>query len=327
MIKLYNDLTISYCVVAFTGVFALLDFGFFIQLLWVLACGVVFYMISNTRVKNIYVYAAEKCEVEKALNHLYALYKPKSRNDAQRYNAVNMSTFLIKYGKFGATLKLLLQYDPEKYLKRGDFKFVYYNNISICYYHLGKTDDAVMYSKLAKDALNSPRFPKKEYARLEKVYRMWELIIADGENRQQLSDLLKDMAATEKTLLNRVNASYLLITVLLKHGKSDEAKPYIELIKNYGGDTVYARAAEQNDFSPEFLQKVNDEPWEPKPIKPKYRKTLIISLVLAALLWLLYFYDPTVSFYIRTNPVTHTQTLRGSYINSLVDDLYHLIFK
>lgn len=298
MIRLYKDITISYYLVGITGAIALsklvnVNFALFflILILWITACALFYNNIATKRFKKISTEILKTCEIKKGLNLLFGLRKGKVRNPMDLLVTMHIVNYLRVCGKNTFALNLLLQYDVEKIFKANRFvaqKFAYYSNLAACYHRLDKKEQAQDAYNMADELYNSPKFPQKTKEKHKTTHQLNRLIIlGDGEKDEQLLALLSSELSNKKDLLLHLQDRFNVASILYKRGETEKAQEQVEFIRENGGDTVFARCALANNFSNEFLKKIDAEPYEPKPVKVKYYKVLIISIAVALLMFAL----------------------------------------
>ena len=301
MIKVYKDTIISYFMVALTGMMALwklanitkLNNIIFVLLLviiplYAIACVLFYNNIATKRFKKITTEILNTCQTQKGLNFLFGLRKGKVNNPVDLVVTMHIVNYLRVYGKNTFALNLLLQYDAEKLFKANRFiahKFIYYSNLAACYYRLGKKEEAQKAYNIADELYNRSNFPQKAKETCKTTHQLNRLIIlGDGEKDDQLLALLSTQIADKKDLLSQVQANFYIASILFKRGETEKIKEHIEFVRENGGDTVFARCALANNFSDEFLKKIDAEPYEPEPIKIKYHKVLILSVAVTILI-------------------------------------------
>ncbi|MBE6810760.1 MAG: hypothetical protein E7521_06860 [Ruminococcaceae bacterium] len=293
MIYLYKDLKIAYLLTTILGglsflfVFSSLVnlvLGYIILLLWIIACSFVFIKIATKRFNSVLSDANNYCNIKDALNHLYGIYKGRPHKKMDLFVAIYISNLLLHYGKTRSALNILLKYNVEKlYSKdREDvYKFLYYSNLATCYNRLDKNQEAMNAYKRADQLFNSPYINKALKAEFEIMHKVNYLIITDVKNNcDEILRLHNISLENAKSLLSKVSCRFSMVVVLSACGRIDEAGEHIEFIKENGGDTLYAKCANQNDFSLDFANKVDLEPFEINPIKSKEYKPLIFSVLL-----------------------------------------------
>lgn len=293
MIYLYKDLKIAYLLTTILGGLSLLFLfsslihlflGYIVILLWIMVCSFVFIKIATKRFNTIIFDANNSCNIESCLNHLFGIYKGKTNKKTDLFVAIYISSFLLNYGKTDFASNILLQYNPEKLLKKDRYdvyKFFYYSNLATCYNRLDKKEDALNAYKRADQLFNSPYLNKAIKTECEIMHKANYLIITDVINNcEEILKLQKISLEKSKFLLDEVCCRFSMVSVLGACGRLKEAEEHISFIKENGGDTLYAKCASKNDFSIDFVKEINAEPFEIKPIKNKEYKPLITSIIL-----------------------------------------------
>ncbi len=296
MLKLYKDLTISYFLVVFAGLILLSPIlnifvsGFITSILgflWILLCATVFQQIATRRFNRIIFSANDTCRIEESLNHLFGFYKGIATSKIDLIVAIYICNSLLHFGKHDLSLKILSQYNPEILFKRKrevTYKYLYYNSLTACYDRLDRNEEALKAFEKSGELLNSPYFNKKLKADFEAKHKLGYLLLTNnGEHDEEILSLLEDELRKSKNLLSQVSCRFSIARVLIKCGRLEEAQEHILFIKENGGDTVYAKCAIQNDFSPNYINEINLESWKVKPIKTKTYKALVISIALIVL--------------------------------------------
>lgn len=293
MISLFKDLKIAYFLTTFTGgISILLVMGsydintpsYFIALLWILSCAIVFVKIATKRFNNMLASANKSCNIEESLNRLFAIYKGRTHKKTDLVVAIYISNLLLHFGKTDSAFKILLQYNPEMLFKNKKevvYKFFYYSNLVACYNRFDKADEALDAYKKADETLNSPYFNKKLKSECEIMHKANYLVITDVINNcDEILNLQKIALEKSKYLLSEVSTRFSIVSVLAACERLNEAEEHIKFIKENGGDTLYAKCASQNDFSIDFAKELNSKPFEINPIKTKDYKPLIFSILL-----------------------------------------------
>ncbi len=281
MLKLYKDLNIAYYISAFSGLIALVIIstyfgnqliGLSYGLLWALCCAMFLNKIAIKRFKKILSFA-EKCNVNESLNRLYGYYKGNLNRKMDFILATHISSMLIRLGKNDLALNMLLQYNPKALMKRKVetvHRYSYYQILTVAYSHLNRKEEALEAFKKSDELFNSRYFNKKLKPIYETMQRVNYLIITDdGTHCEEILSLLNQELTKHKNLLSEVSCRFSIVRILAKNDRLDEAGEHISFIKENGGDTVYAKCALNNDFSNEFLNKINLEVWQPTPIRTK----------------------------------------------------------
>lgn len=294
MLNLFKDLKISYLVVAIIGaLFSIIILGNFTHksigglcaLIWMLACAVFFNRIAIKRFNKINENANNTCNISESLNQLYGLYKGRINNKIDLIFAIYICSLLLHRGKYDLILKILLPYNAEalfKNKKETVYKFYYYNVLTVCYSHLNKKEDALKFFNKSQEAFCSPYFNQKLKSEFDLLQRVNYLSITDdGTKTNEILNLLESLLETSKSMLSKVSTRFSIIRILIKLERTEEAKEHIEFIAHNGGDTLYAKCAINNDFSPEFIQKLMSEDINISPIKNKEYKILILAIGLS----------------------------------------------
>ena len=297
MLKLFKDLKISYFVVAIIGaVFSIVIIGNFthksigglIGFIWVLACATFFNRIAAKRFNKIIEDAINTCNISKSLNRLYGLYKGRINNKCHLILAIYISNLLLHLGKYDLILKTLLPYDVEKVFQNRKeivYKFYYYNVLTVCYSRLDKKDVALNFFNKSQEAFLSPYFNQKLKSEFELARKINHLSITnDGTKTEELLNLLQSALEESKSMLSKVSTRFSIVLTLIKLERTEETKEHIEFIAQNGGDTLYAKCAIKNDFTPEHTKKINLEDIDINPVKSKEYKIIICSIGLAVLM-------------------------------------------
>lgn len=292
MLKLYKDLTISYFIFTFIGILSLsvsasdnLYAAFLLCFMGIFATAMTFNLITVKRLNKILTDTYKTCNIESGLNQLYAIYKGRKNRKTDLIIAIYISQLLFQIGKYSAVLKMLLPYDPDKMLKRKKdafLKFLYYIYLLVAYSNLNRKEDALYYYKKAAAVLGDSNFKNK--TECDRTLRINYLNIIDNpENDEEILSLLNQSLENIEIPLSDLSSRFSIAKFLFKRGRIEEAKEHIEFIKQNGGDTVYGKCAAANDFSIDFLNTVNSEPWEPNPVKIKRYKTIVVTSLLTVL--------------------------------------------
>ncbi len=338
MIKFYSDLTISYYIVSIIGiimwaiVIADLPFYFIAMLVWIFICAMTFHRISVHRFNKLFSEPANPSKTEENINKLFGIYKGRINTAADLIIANYISTCLFHFGKYSYILKLLLRYDPEKLLKfkrQLTHKYIYYYNLSLCYFKMGRHEEAIAYFMKADAVFNDRHFNQKHVLAYKLTHRTAFLqIIKNGEDTQEILSLLTDSFSKSEMSVAKVSIAHSIISTLVRNDRLDEATEYIDFVKQNGGDTVYAKCAIANDYSGEVEKQINDEPWEPSPVTKKHYKTLVISIIISVLMIAVTVLYGIFGLKARliNNSANSTAVHYDYGINKMVDDLYHFIF-
>ena len=297
MLKLFKDLKISYFTVALVGALSsIVILGYFthkfigglIGFIWVFACAKFFNRIAVKRFNKIIEDAINTCNISVSLNRLYGLYRGKTNNKRDLIFAIYISNLLLHLGKYDLILKTLLPYDVEKVFqnrKETFYKYYYYNILTVAYSNLDKKDVALTYFNKSQEAFSSPYFNQKFKSEFELTQKINHLSITnDGTKTEELLNLLKFALETSKSMLANVSTRSAIVRTLIKLDRTEETKEHIEFIVQNGGDTFYKKCAINNDFTPEYTQKINLEDIDINPIKSKEYKVIICSVGLAVLM-------------------------------------------
>lgn len=297
MLKLFKDSKISYFVVAIIGaLFSIIILGNFTHkftaglcgFIWMLACAMFFNRIATKRFNKIIEDATNTCNISGSLNRLYGLYKGRINNKSNLIFAIYISNLLLHLGKYDLILKTLLPYNVETVFKSRKeivYKFYYYNVLTVCYSHLDKKDVALNFFNKSQEAFLSPYFNQNLKSEFELTQKINHLSITnDGTKTNELLNLLQSALETSKSMLSKVSTRFSIIRTLIKLERTDEIKDHAKFIAQNGGDTFYAKCAINNDFSPEYIQKINLEDIDINPVKNKEYKILILSIMLVVLM-------------------------------------------
>lgn len=279
MFKLYKDLTILYYVASIVGVSVLFFVpdsfvpalvSVIVALVWIFFCTVVIQKIATKRFNKMLLMANEFCQIEKSLNCLFGVYKGRLNSKIDLIVAIYISSLLLHFGKHNLSLNILLPYNPEALFtlkSEAVYKYLYYNTLTVCYSRLNRKEDALNASNEVAKILSDTSFNRKLKPYYEINQRINYLIVNDnGDQVEEILELLDKLLTNSSQLLGKVSNRFVFVRTLIKYGRIDEAEEHIEFIKENGGDTLYAKCALQNDFSEDFINKINLEPWEPHPI-------------------------------------------------------------
>lgn len=269
MLKLFKDLKISYFVVAIIGaLFSIIILGNFTHkfigglcgFIWMLACAMFFNRIAAKRFNKIIEDATNTCNISESLNRLYGLYKGRINNKSDLIIAIYISSLLLHLGKYDLILKTLLPYNVETVFKSRKeivYKFYYYNVLTASYSHLGKKDVALNFFNKSQEAFLSPYFNQNLKSEIELTQKIHHLSITDdGTKTNELLNLLESELETSKSMLSQISVRFSIIRTLIKLERNEEVKEHIEFIAQNGGDTFCAKCAINNDFTPEYIQKL-----------------------------------------------------------------------
>lgn len=336
MLKLYKDLKISYYLVALVvGLTPVFSYDYAVPIivfwiLWILACAYFFQILATKRFAKTILEANNNCSIEDTLNRIYGVFNAKHRFPANLIAALTIANLLFYFGKNSKALDILLRYDAQKIFRRKSlliYKYSYYRTLAVVYKKLDRNQEAIDCYIKSDAVYNDRKFPKKHRLKMKTPHRLAYLtIIENSENTDELLSLLKSSFSNEDMRIVKVSCGYSIIKNLKKCGRFDEAKEYVDYVKEFGGDTVYAKSVQQNDYSNEFFQKINNEPWKPKPIKEKHYITLIVSIVFTvcyAALSIFFLINPPV---INNDNSGYYPHYYEPYINSSVNDLYNSLF-
>ena len=290
MLKLYKDLYFAYWLVAIVGVFALAMILAFesiwvfiiFVLLWVLACAIVFHIISNKRFNKIIISANNTCNVQEGLNRLYGIYKGRTNNRLDLIVAIYIGNFWLHLGRYELALNILLQYDPQLLLKAKNdvmYKLFYYTTVSACYKRLDRKECALDALDKADEALKSPHFNNNARAYYEISQAVNRTLTTDDTEKCELSlALLEQQLSQSDSMLAKVICRHNMVIALARCNRADGAREHIDFIAENGGDTVYARCARENNFSNDFIKQINLEKLQFNPAKTKILKTVVASV-------------------------------------------------
>ena len=293
MINIFKKTKIAYFISAFTGV-ALIFFIFeslvpqlvlgLFSFVWIFIIALFFNGIAFRHLAKMLSSANAHCQVEQSLNNLYGIYRANTNKKSDLIVAIYICNLLSHFGKYEMALKMILEYNPDALLKGKKeviFKCYYYDILVTCYSCLEQKEKAIEALKKVKECLDNKHFNPKLKDKYEIHYKTMYYTVIDGEKKpEEILPLLEKMN-DGNILLSKVSAEYATVSWLKKFKMDDEIQPHIDFIKENGGDTFYAKCANNNDFSSDFIKQINDEKWEPTPKKYKNNKELIISIIAA----------------------------------------------
>lgn len=274
MLRLFKDISIAYFTVTLLGAFAsILIFDaiglrivcIIFVLLWIYACALTFEKWAMKRIAKI-LEPSNNCNIKKSLDGLLKIYKGRANKLPDILIATYIASLLLNLGKTDLALKVLLSYDAQSLLSRKRLvtnRCIYYNLLASCYIRLNRQDEALKYLKLSEECFKDPYFNQNFVADYVRANKINHLCIEDRvKNADEIIALLKEGIQDDTFPLTKVSRYFSIVYTLNKCDRLNEAEEYIEYIKQNGGDTVYQRCAEQNDFSWHFLDKINKEPFD-----------------------------------------------------------------
>ena len=260
---------------------------YFLSVLWVLPFAVFFNIAAKKRFVKTLKSALDDCKVEESLNRLYGIYKGRLNNKTDLVIAVNISDLLLHLGKNRAALDILLSYNAESVFAANRFvthKYLYYQTLAVCCARLGQREEAISALNRSDELFGSPYMNEKlklEYKNAHEANRL--IITGDESDYETVLYLLNKACEESRYLLGKASCRYSIAVILTKAGRAEEAKEHIDFIARHGGDTVYRKAALENKL-PYEPEGETEEPFVPRPVKPKTAKTYILSVALAVVM-------------------------------------------
>lgn len=296
MLKMYKDLRISYYFIVFVSAITVFVIAeeylspvllYFLLVLWVLPFAVFFNVAAKKRFVKTLKSALDDCMVEESLNRLYGIYKGRPNNKTDMIIAMNISELLLHLGKNRAARDILLSYNAESVFAAKRFvthKYLYYHTLAVCSARLGQREEAISAFGRSDELFTSPHINGKIKQMCKNAHEANRLIITGDEKDYEAALWLLNQACEEnRNLLDKVSCRYSIAVILTKAGRGDEAKEHIDFIARHGGDTVYRKAALENKL-PYEPEDETEEPFVPRPVRPKTAKTYILSVALAVVM-------------------------------------------
>lgn len=345
MIKIFKDLLYSYFIVYISGVlllyflFCVNVLGPFINfvlllVLWILLCMFTFQKIPVNRYKKIVDKANNEGRINEALSELYYYYNLYKSSNSKIYFAMAIASYLNQIGRSKEALELLSQHDAEKIFKRKRdqlLKYNYYMTLSGCLYGCGDEKNGLSAFEKAGEILHNFQSKQSQKLYLKEHYELQRRFLnLENEDKDDVLRAIDAHLSKCKHTLQKVSFVFKSVQILLSLGRTDEAQEKIEYLANNGGDTLATRCAKANNFSVEFIDSIKNEPFELKAAPIKKHKTVLISIVLVILAFVITLLAGVLNrktIYISgTNDdfVQHTFNVKGEYDNWIsMDTVYY----
>lgn len=298
MISVFKDIKISYLIVGYAGLLLGAFFFFtgmvqsainflFILSLWVICCILFFDAIGVRRYKKIVDKANNEGRIKEALPELYYYYNLEKSSHSKLYFAMAIAGYLNQIGKAKEGLELLSQYDAEKVFKRKRqqlLKYNYYMSLSGCFYACGDEKNGFLAFEKVGEILHNSKVKESKKLYLKEHYELQRRFLSlENEDKDDVLRAIDTHLPKCKHTLQKVSFVFKSVQILLALGRIDEVQEKIEYLAKNGGDTLAGRCARENNFTIEFIESIKDEPFEFKAAPIKKHKTVLISIIIVVL--------------------------------------------